>query len=122
MSPKPVKKQSIYHNPMKMIVLTALALMLIMILTWHLLFPILGLSMIALTAGVWNIAIATIVIICVAALLFFVVTSIGMIVLSVFVMIWTMVAIVLFPILFPIVLPALLLMLVIGLILKRKKE
>jgi len=122
MSPRPVKKQSKLYNPMKMIILIALAVMLMLIVLWHLLLPILGISIVALTAGAWNIAIATVVIICISALLFFIVTGIGMLILSAFVLIWTIAAIVLFPILFPIVLPALLLMLVIGLILKRKSN
>lgn len=121
MSPKSVKKHKTYLNPMKTIILIILAAMLLSIAAWHVLLPALGISLVALTAGVWNIAVATIVIICVATLLFFIFTGIGVLILSMFVLIWTIVAIVLFPLLFPIVLPALILMLVIGLILRKKK-
>ena len=57
----------------KKIILFTLLLMLMLVFAWHLLLPILGISM-AITTSVWGIAIATIVLICMATLLFFVFT------------------------------------------------
>jgi len=122
MSPKSVKKHSSHHNPLKTTILVTLAVMLVLIVAWHILLPLLGISLVAataLTAGIWNFAVATIVILCVATLLLFLFTGLGMLVIAIGAFIWTLVAIALFPIVFPIVLPALLLMLAIGFILSK---
>lgn len=119
MTHQPVKNKP--NQPLKTVILIALLVMLLLIATWHILLPLLGISIVALSASIWNIAIATIVIICVSTLLFFLLTTIGMVILGVGVLVWTVAAIALFPLLFPIVLPALLLMLVIGYFLRKKK-
>ncbi len=106
-------------GPQKIILFTLL-LMLILVFAWHLLLPILGISM-AITASVWGVAIATIVLICIATLLFFIFTGIGIFILGVFVFVWTMLAIFLFPLLFPLLIPILLLMLVVGIVSRNKR-
>ncbi len=109
------------NNSSRKIVLLTLLIMLLLVVAWHVLLPILGIT-IALTASIWGIAIATIVLICVATLLFFIFTGIGAIVLGVFVLAWSILAIVLFPLLFPILIPVLLLMLVIALLTRNKNK
>ena len=105
----------------KKIILFTLLLMLILVAAWHVLLPLLDIS-IAITASVWGIAIATIVLICIATLLFFVFTGIGVLILGGFVFVWTILAIILFPLLFPALIPILLLMLVVAIISKKKKS
>ena len=102
----------------KTIVLTVLAVLVISLLVWHLLLPLLGVS-IVITGGVWAVAVGTIALICTVSLLFFVFTGIGILLLGIGVLIWTVLAIVLFPFLFPILLPAVLLMFVIGYVLRK---
>ena len=116
MEAQAVKKK----NTLKNVILITLVLMCVLVVAWHLLLPILGIT-IALSAGIWSVAIASIVLLCIATLLFFIFTGIGALLLGGVVFIWTVVAIILFPLLFPILLPILLLMLIVGLV-ARKKE
>lgn len=117
MTEQTVKKNS--SNPLKTTILITLIVMLILVVAGHIILPLLGIS-IAITAGIWSIASATIVLLCVATLLFFVFTGIGVLALGLFAFIWTIGAIVLFPLLFPILIPLLLLMLMIGLIARKR--
>ena len=119
MTHHPIKKHKV--NILKTIILLAALLMLAIVFTWHLLLPIFGISVIAFSAGLWNVAIMTIVLVCVCSLLFFVFTGIGVLFLSGFVLVWAMIAIILFPLIFPLVLPALLLMGVIALVVRKSK-
>ena len=105
----------------KTIILTVLAVLVISLVVWHLLLPLLGISIIV-TGSVWAVAVGTVALICVVSLLFFVFTGIGILLLSIGVLIWTILAIVLFPLLFPILLPALLLMLMVGYLLRKRKK
>lgn len=102
--------------------MAALIILLILVVGWHLLLPMLGITVAAFSATYFNAAMATIIIICIATLLFFVFTGIGIVLLGIAAVIWSLIAIILFPLLFPIVLPALLLMIVVGMILKRSRH
>jgi hypothetical protein len=93
--------------------------MLTLVGAFHIILPLLGIA-IAITASIWTVAIGTILMICVAALLFFLLTGAGAAILGGFVLVWTIIAIVLFPLLFPILIPVLLLMCVIGLMTRKK--
>lgn len=104
----------------KKVILFTLLLMLVLVAAWHLLLPLMGISM-AITASVWGIAIATVVMLCIATLLFFVFTGIGIFILGIFVFVWTILAIALFPLLFPVLIPVLLLMLVVAIISRNKR-
>lgn len=112
-------KTNTKNATLKKIILVSLALMIITLIVWHIVMPLLGIT-IAITTGIWGVAILTTVLICVSTLLFFIFTGVGIFILGAFVFAWTVLAIILFPLLFPIVLPVLLLMLVVGFISKRK--
>jgi hypothetical protein len=112
-----VKKNK--SNTLKTAILITLLVMLILVIAGHIILPLFGIT-IAITAGVWSVAIATIVLLCVATLLFFVFTGIGIVILGIFAFAWTIGAIILFPLLFPIVIPVLVLMLMIGLIARKR--
>ncbi|OGT48462.1 MAG: hypothetical protein A3E82_03960 [Gammaproteobacteria bacterium RIFCSPHIGHO2_12_FULL_38_11] len=103
----------------KKTVLIILGVMLALLVAWHFVFPLLNISM-NVTADILGVAVGSIVIICVATLLFFIFTGIGIFILGVGVFIWTILTIALFPLLFPILIPVLLLMLMVGLIAKKK--
>lgn len=115
MTPKKLPSDSRKKN-----VLIVLLLMLILLLSFHLLFPLLGISLV-ISATIWGVAIATIFLICVATMLFFLFSGVGIFILGLIVLGWTLIAIILFPLLFPIVIPVLLLMLLIGLISRGNK-
>lgn len=118
MTNQPVKENK--NDVIKMIVLTALLFILISIIAWHFILPLLGMA-VAISASLWSIAVATVILICIATLLFFIFSGIGIFILGLFVFGWTILAIVFFPLLFPILVPILLLMLVVGLIARNKK-
>lgn len=105
----------------KKVILITLLVMLALVLIWQVLLPVLGISM-AISAGLIGILVATVVLICVSALLFLVFSGIGIFIFSGFVFFWTIVAIVLFPLLFPILIPLLLLMFVIGYLARGKSR
>lgn len=119
MTNTPVKENK--NGALKKVILFTLLAMLILVAAWHLFLPMLGIT-VAISAGIWSIAVATIVLICIATLLFFIFTGIGAIILGVFVFGWTILAIALFPLLFPVLIPVLLLMLVVGLIARKKNN
>lgn len=111
MTRTPVKK----NNQLNIAILSTLLIMLVLVIAWHLMLPILGVS-IAITSAIWGVAIATIVLLCIATLLFFIFTGLGVFILGFFVFAWTLAAIILFPLLFPLLLPVLLVMILIGVI------
>lgn len=91
----------------------ALLILLAAILIWHILFPLIGVS-IGLTAAAWGFVVATVVILCSAILFFFLLHGLGVIILTIICAIWTIIAISLFPILFPILIPVLIILLFVG--------
>lgn len=111
MTHTPVKK----NNRINIAILSTLLIMLALIVAWHLMLPLLGIT-IAVTGAIWGVAVATIVLLCVATLLFFIFTGLGVFVLGFFVFAWTLAAMILFPLLFPLLLPVLLVMILIGII------
>lgn len=82
----------------------ALILMFLFVIGWHVILAILG-GTFLLGASVWGIAVATVFAFCVAILLLFILTGVGIFVLAAVITIWTVLAIVLFPILFPVLIP-----------------
>jgi hypothetical protein len=118
MRDEPVKENK--NSTTKTVILITLLIMLGLVAAWHFFLPMLGITL-AVSAGVWGVAIASVVLICVATLLFFIFTGIGAFILGLFVFVWTVLAIVLFPLLFPVLIPILLLMLVVALIARKKK-
>lgn len=107
------------NGAFKKTILITLLVMLALVGAFHVFLPLLGVT-IAITASIWSVAIGTIILLCIATLLFFILTGVGAFVVGVVVFVWTVLAIILFPLLFPILIPVLLLMFVIGLITRKK--
>lgn len=84
--------------------LLTIVLLLALVIGWHVLFPVLG-GVIAITATAWVFIVGSILAFCIAILLVFLFTGIGIFILSLLVLVWTVLSIVLFPILFPILIP-----------------
>ena len=103
----------------KKALIIALVVMLILLVGWHLIVPVLGIA-VALTAAVWGMVIATVVLFVVGALLFYIFSSIGIVVICTLGFIWFLGALIAFPFLFPFLVPLLILLLFIGFV--RKKE
>ncbi len=90
-----------------------LAVLIALVIGWHLAFFLLG-GIIAVTAATWGIIVASVVGFCAAILAIFVVTGIGIFVLGSLAAVWTIIAIILFPILFPILAPLFIILLFIA--------
>ena len=95
------------------------ALILGLVAIWHLAVPFMGVSL-AVTSGVWGLVTGTVMMLCVAALLFFMLPLIGVFIVSAFLFLWVCVAVVIFPIIFPVVVPVFLLCLFVGYRFKRR--
>lgn len=108
------------NNSVKKVVLITVLVMLALILLWHLLLPALGVG-IVLSSTVLGVAIANIILICIAAMFFFFLTGTIIMIFGVLVLIWTIAAVILFPVLFPILIPVLLLAFLIGYFARGKK-
>ncbi|OGT40734.1 MAG: hypothetical protein A3E81_04445 [Gammaproteobacteria bacterium RIFCSPHIGHO2_12_FULL_36_30] len=100
-------------------VLITLLIMLILVLAGHIILPLLGITL-AITTGIWSFAIATVVLLCIATLLFFIFTGIGIFLFGIFAVAWAIGVMIVFPLLFPIIIPVLLVMLIIGFIARRR--
>ena len=99
----------------------AVLVVLILVVGWHLLFPFLGAS-IALGAAAWGFVVATITVLCIAILLFFMLTGVGIFIVGSLVVAWTVLTIFLFPILFPLLVPLLVILLFIAFLSRRKRQ
>jgi hypothetical protein len=86
------------------ILVLALILMFAAVIGWHLVVALLGGAFVIGTAA-WGVVVGTVFALCVAIMLLFILTGIGLLLLGIFAAIWTVVAIVLFPVLFPILAP-----------------
>lgn len=102
-------------------ILIAILLIVILVVGWHIFAPMLGLT-VAFTGAAGGMVIATIGVLCVSIVLFFILSGIGMLILGLIAVVWTLVAIVLFPILFPLLVPIVILLLLIGFLFGRKKS
>lgn len=118
-----METESNQHNQPTMyknIILITLFVMLGLLIAWHVLMPILGITLV-ISAGAWGVATASIMVMCIAILLFFLFTGAGVLLLGLFALIWTIIAIALFPLLFPILAPIFILMIALGYLIKKKK-
>jgi hypothetical protein len=95
-------------------------LILLVVGGWHLIFTLLGGVLVIGAAGIF-IAIASIVIFCVAVLMSLVLPGVAALTIAVIFVIWTIVAIALAPILFPILLPLLIILAVLEIRMKKNK-
>lgn len=100
----------------------AIFIILALIIGWHLLFPLLGLSLAALTTSAWSFVIATIGVLSIAILLLVLFTGMGVFILGLFAFVWALLAILLFPILFPIIAPLMVILLFIRFLARRKTK
>jgi hypothetical protein len=99
----------------------AIIIILALVIGWHFIFPLLGLT-IALTGAVWGVIVGTITVLCIAIILFFIFTGVGIFILGLLAFIWGLVAIILFPIIFPIVIPLLIILLFISFLMRRRRD
>lgn len=97
--------QSYKEVAMLAIIGTTLAVLFLLIIGWHVIFPLLLGGAVVITAGIWLIIVGSIFAFCIAIPLLFLFTSGGAIILALVLLAWTIIGIVLFPILFPILLP-----------------
>ncbi len=101
------------------ILIFALLVILGLVAIWHLALPLLGVTL-AITAGAWGIMVSTIVAVCVSILLLYVLAGIGILLLSVFIVLWVAFVLMLFPLWFPVLTPLLIVMLFIAYRRRRK--
>lgn len=97
----------------------ALAIMIVLLVGWYLVFPALGIA-VAMTAAAWGIIVATVIVLAVGILTFYIFAGVGIIVVSILGVLWFIAALVLFPFLFPFLLPLLIILLFIAF--ARRKE
>ena len=98
----------------------AIVIILAVVIGWHFLLPVLGLTL-AITAGAWAVIVTTVAVFCIAVILFFIFGGAGMVVVGFVAVLWALLAIILFPVFFPIIVPLMIILFVIGL-LRRKRQ
>ncbi len=104
---------------LKKALLIALSVMLGLLVIWHLVLPMFNIA-IVMSALVWGTLVATVVLLSISILLFYILSGIGIIIICILSCIWFLGTFVLFPFLFPFLLPLLILLLFIAFV--RKKE
>lgn len=102
---------------MNAIIALALIIVLAVILGWHWLFV----GAVAVTATVWAIVIASVILFCVAILALFILTGLSILAVGFIGVIWTILGILLFPVLFPVLVPLLIILLFISYIRKNRR-
>lgn len=106
-------------SSLKKALLIALVVMLVLLVGWHLILPLLGIAVVV-TAAVWGVVLASVVLMALGILLFYIFSGVGVFVICVLGLIWFIGALVFFPFLFPFLVPLLILLLFIGF--ARRKE
>ena len=102
------------------IVIATLFVMMAIVVGFHILLPLLGIT-IAISATMWGFAISAIIIVSIAILLFFMLTGVALFLIAFFAAIFVLAAIILFPLLIPLLAPLLLLMCAIGVLIKKRR-
>ena len=97
----------------------AIVLIIVFIVGWHLLVPLLGITL-AIGAGAWGFVVAAIGIISIAIVLFFIFSGIFVFLIGLIAAAWTILVIVLFPVLFPILAPLLVIVFLVGFFSRRR--
>ncbi len=100
--------------------LTAVILILVLVIGWHLLFPMLGIAVVV-TATAWALIVATVTLFSLSILLFFIIPGMLVFVLCVIGFVWLLISLVLFPFLFPFLIPLFVIMLFVAFVRRRKK-
>ncbi|CAN5470569.1 hypothetical protein BH10PSE19_BH10PSE19_02400 [soil metagenome] len=106
---------------MKKILLMCLILAAILSIGWFVWFPLVG-GVIVITAAMFVPLAIFVVMLCMAILLVFLATGVGIFVLGAGAFVWTLAAIILFPIFFPVMVPIFIVFLFICYFLSRKRE
>jgi hypothetical protein len=103
---------------MNTLIAVTLLVILGLILGWHWLFV----GAVAVSATVWAVVVTSIVLFCVGVLSLFILTGLGVLFVTLFGLIWTILAVILLPVLFPILVPLLIILLFISYIRKKQKN
>lgn len=106
---------------LKTMLILAIIITLILVIGWYLALPLLGVAVV-ISAAAWGIVVATTVIFCIAAILFFLIPGIIVVLICLFAFIWLIVAIALFPFLFPFLVPLFIIMLVVALVRRKRQD
>lgn len=101
-----------------MVYVFIIALVLLFALGGHFILAMLG-AAVAVSAGLWAAIVGSIIIFCVAIPLFFLFSGVGVMLVVLFALLWTVIAIIAFPILLPIVLPLFVILLFVSFMRKR---
>jgi len=99
----------------------ALMIMLALLAIWHWLLPALGVVLV-LSASVWSVLVAAVILCSVSILLFFILTGIGLLLLAGFATIGLVFAVIFEPVLFPILIPLLIMALFIAYVRRQKNK
>jgi hypothetical protein len=102
------------------IVIATLLVILAIVVGFHILLPLLGIT-IAISAAMWGFAISAIVVISVAILLFFLMTGLALFFIALLAAIFVLVGIIVFPLLIPVLAPLLLLMVAVAVMIKKRR-
>ncbi len=109
-----------HNSPFRFALLLAIALIFLSVIGFYFAFPLLGIVFV-MSATIWGVIVATIVVFSIALLLFFVIPGFMIFLLSGFAFIWMLLAILLFPILFPIIMPFFILLIFIAYLCKKRQ-
>jgi hypothetical protein len=102
-------------------VLFAIAVILLVVLAWHVLFPLLAVGVVV-TLGLWLVIVISVVLISLGVLLLFLLPSIFIGLIALIVLGWVIFAIVIFPFLFPLLAPLLIILLVLSYLMGRGRR
>ena len=97
----------------------AVAVMLVLVIGWHLIFPLLGIA-VAVTASAWAIIVLSIVLFALSGLLFLIFPVIVIFIICLLAFAWLLISLMLFPFLFPVLAPLFIVLLFVA-YLRRKK-
>lgn len=100
--------------------LAAIVIIIVLVIGWHVLFPMLGIA-VAITATAWALIVATVTLFSLAVLLFFLLPGIIIFIVCVLGFVWLLVSLVLFPFLFPFLIPLFVLLLFSAYVMRKNK-
>lgn len=101
--------------------LIALVVMVVLLLGWQLIFPVLGIA-IVVTAVAWGILLASILLLAMGTLLFYIFSGAGIFIIAILGFIWVVAVLIAFPFLFPILIPLLIILLFVAYIRRKETE
>ena len=102
-------------STLKKALLIAFIVMLVLLVGWYLFLPVLGVATV-MTAAALGTVVATVILVAVAVLLFYILSGIGIVILAVLASIWIIFSITLFPFVFPLLIPLLIILIFVAFI------